>query len=94
MAKGKYKNHLFQFAFFPKYEESIEFLATTLADNENWNYSGSRTKKFPILKSYLEFTFRKLSSEKKIAFTSDNSHACFNTGLVTENLEDIYSFFE
>lgn len=51
-------------------------------------------KKYAILKNYLEFTFRKLQQEKKIKFTNNNKFACFNTGLVTDNLEDIFAYFE
>lgn len=32
--------------------------------------------------------------ENKVIYTSDNKYACFNTGLVTNNLEDIFAFFE
>jgi isocitrate dehydrogenase kinase/phosphatase len=85
---------LFDFAFFPNYNKSIEFLATKLADEEEWDFSDSKVKKFPILKNYLEHTFKKVNSEKKISFTTDNKHAAFNTGLVTENLEEIFAFFE
>lgn len=85
---------LFQFAFFPDYENSIEFLANNLASKEIWDFSDSLKKNNSILKNYLEYTFRKLKQENKIAFKPDNKFACFNTGLVTENLEDIFAFFE
>ena len=85
---------LFDFAFFPNYEGSIKYLAENLADKEEWNFLGSKPKKFPILKSYLEHTYRKLKEEKKISYTEDNKHACFNTGLVTSNFEDIFAYFE
>ncbi len=94
MAKKQFNSELFKFAFFPNYDSAITFLADTLADKEAWDFSDSATKNNSILKNYLEFTFRKLQQEKKIAFTSDNKFACFNTGLVTENLEDIFAFFE
>ncbi|MBI5214731.1 MAG: DUF3825 domain-containing protein [Ignavibacteriae bacterium] len=90
----QFNSELFKFAVIPNYEKSIEFLAETLADPEEWDFSDSTTKNYSILKNYLEFTFRKLQQEKKIVFTKDNVHACFNTGLVTMNLEDIYAFFE
>lgn len=93
MAKT-FNSELFKFAFFPSYENSIIDLAENLAQKEDWDFSDSASKKYSILKNFLEFTFRKLQEEKKIAFTSNNSYACFNTGLVTENLEDIYAFFE
>ena len=94
MAKKQFNPELFKFAFFPNYDSAITFLADTLADKETWNFSDSTTKNNSILKNYLEFTYRKLQQEKKIAFTPDNKFACFNTGLVTENLEDIFAFFE
>ncbi len=94
MAKKQFNSELFKFAFFPNYDSAITFLADTLADGEAWDFSDSATKNNSILKNYLEFTFRKLLQEKKVAFTSDNKFACFNTGLVTENLEDIFAFFE
>lgn len=85
---------LFDFAWFPSYERNIEFLAVNLADAEDWDFSDSKVKKYSILRNYLEHTFRKLKQENKIAYTQNNSYACFNTGLVTKNLEAIYAFFE
>lgn len=94
MAKKQFHSELFKFAVFPNYENAITFLSGTLADNEVWDFSDSTSKNNSILKNYLEFTFRKLQQEKKVVFTKDNKFACFNTGLVTENLEDIFAFFE
>lgn len=94
MAKTTFNSELFKFALFPNYDNAISFLADTLADKEDWDFSDSSSKNNSILKNYLEFTFRKLLQEKKVRFTSDNKFACFNTGLVTENLEDIFAFFE
>jgi hypothetical protein len=95
MAKSTtFNSELFKFALFPGYDNSIRFLAETLADNEDWDFSDTVNKRHTILRNYLEFTFRKLLQEKKVAFTSDNKFASFNTGLVTDNLEDIYAFFE
>jgi hypothetical protein len=94
MAKAAFTSELFKFALIPNYENTISFLADTLADREDWDFTDSATKTNAILKNYLEFTFRKLLQEKKIVFTSNNQFACFNTGLVTENLEDIYAYFE
>ncbi|MBS1626147.1 MAG: DUF3825 domain-containing protein [Bacteroidetes bacterium] len=93
MAKT-FNSELFKFALFPAYDKAIDYLATSLADKEDWDFSDSTNKNHGILKNYLEFTFRKLVQEKKVCFTPDNKYACFNTGLVTENLEDIFAFFE
>ena len=88
------KNYeLFKFAFFPDYNKSIKYLAEILT-KEDWDFSDSSTKSYAILKNYLEYTFRRLKEEDKIQFTNDNKYTCFNTGLVTSNLEDIFAFFE
>jgi hypothetical protein len=89
-----FNSELFKFAVIPNYNDSIRFLAETLAEREEWDFSGTQTKTYSILKNYLEFTFRKLQQEKKVVFTQDNHFACFNTGLITDNLEDIFAFFE
>jgi hypothetical protein len=94
MAKTTFNSELFKFAVFPSYENAITHLAETLSDKEEWDFTDSANKTYGILKNYLEFTFRKLLQEKKVKFTADNKFACFNTGLVTENLEDIFAFFE
>lgn len=84
---------LFNFAFFPHYEQAIEYLAT-LASKESWDFSDSTKKSHAILKGYLEHTYRRLVTEKKIIYTLNNDHACFHTGLITDSLEDIYAIFE
>lgn len=89
-----FRLELFQFAFFPNFDAIVADLAENLVAREEWDYSDSTDKNYAILKNYLEHTFRKLKQENKITFTPDNKFACFNTGLVTENLEDIFGFFE
>lgn len=94
---------IFSFALFTKFEDSLRFLSS-LVKHEHWEYSdpekelqegnNSARYSFPILRNYLEYTFRKLKSENKIVFTDDNKFACFNTGLVTKNYEDIFAFFQ
>jgi hypothetical protein len=85
---------LFEFAYFPDWHNQIKYLAEELAADEEWDFSDSQTKSYSILKNYLEFTFRRLKSESKITYTTNNKYACFNTGLVTNNYEDIFAFFE
>lgn len=93
MSENKFiQQELFKFAFIPKYQLAIDSLAN-LADPEDWDFSDAKSKKYAILKSYLEHTFRKVRSEDKIRFTSNNEYCCFNTGLVTKNLEEIFAFF-
>ena len=64
------------------------------SDPEPWDFSDATQAKYSILKSYIEHTFRKIKSENKISFSSDNNFACFNTGLVTANLESIFALAE
>jgi hypothetical protein len=90
---SKLVSQLFEFAYFPRYDDSLIFLAG-MAAKEDWDFSTARERRHSILRNFLEFTFRRIQQEKKMAYTQDNRYACFNTGLVTENLEDIYGFFE
>lgn len=84
---------LFQFAYIPKYEDVINALAS-MADSEDWDFSDAKVKKNVILRNYIEHTFRKVKEEDKIAYSADNKYACFNTGLITKNLEEIFALFE
>lgn len=95
---------LLRFAEFISFDKALNFLGTRLALNEPWDYSDSE-KEFnhgnlaaqyymPILANYLEHTFRKIRAEDKIVYSPDNSYACFNTGLVTPNLEEIFVLSE
>lgn len=94
MLTPPFRFKIFEWAYFPTFEISIRYLAETLADEEEWDFSDTARGKFSILKSYLDHTYRKLLQEKKIVYTSDNKYACFNTGLVTNNWEEIFAFFE
>lgn len=94
MIRKRFNSELFDFAFFPNFDNAIKYLAEDLADDEKWDFSDSQEKKYPILKNYLQFTFKKLKQEGKVCYSSDNKYACFNTGLVTDNLEDIFAYFE
>lgn len=94
MTKKNYVSALFTFAYFPKYDKAIEYLAENLADPEDWEFSDASKKNYSILKNYLEHIFRKIQAEGKVTYTNNNSHACFNTGLVTRNLEPIFACFD
>lgn len=95
---------LFDFAYFPRFEENLHVLATRIALSEPWGYTNPEKElaegnnaagfNYPILRTYLEHTFRKIRSENKIVHTDDGQFACLNTGLVTPNLEDVFALFE
>lgn len=61
-----------------------------LAVQEDWDYKTKPTGRHPILVNYLFHTFDKLKSENKIEYSND--YVVFNTGLVTENQEEIFAF--
>jgi hypothetical protein len=95
---------LFYFAEFLNFEKALDFLSNRLALSEPWDYSDPEKEfnegnlaaefHFPILRNYLEHTFRKIKAESKIIYTPDKRFSCFNTGLVTPNLEEIFALFE
>lgn len=95
---------IFEFALFTRWDDNLQFLANNLAIKEEWKYShpekelreGNNSARFtfPILRNYLEYTFQKIKRETKIAYTEDGRFACFNTGLQTPNLEEIFALFE
>lgn len=95
---------LLRFAEFLNFDKSLNFLGTRLALSEPWDYSdpekeynhGNLAAQYymPILANYLEHTFRKIKAEDKIVYSDDRNFACFNTGLVTPNLEEIFILLE
>jgi Domain of unknown function (DUF3825) len=85
---------LFEFGYFSKFDDSINYLSSNMCDVEEWDFTSATTKSNSILKNYLFHTYYRLSAESKIVFTKDNGYAAFNTGLVTKNYEDIIAFFE
>jgi hypothetical protein len=84
---------LFKFAWFPNFTQSIEELKL-LAMSEKWDYNCSPTGKHPILINYIHHTFDKVEDEGKIEHDQKGEFSCFNTGLVTENQEEIYGYFQ
>src|SRR5438105_117852 len=82
---------LFGFSWFNNFRHSLQELAS-LAMNEEWDYKNSPTGNFPILFNYVHHTFTKLRSENKIECEKD--YCIFNSGLVTENQEEIFAYFQ
>ena len=81
-----------KFAYMGSWPTFLQKLAE-LALPERWDY-GQETGKYPILRSYIQYTFARLYRENKICISADQTFAAFNTGLVTRNYEDIYACFE
>lgn len=85
---------LYRFAFLGKREflaEHIQALAD-LAEKENWTTAGSDVPN-EILLNYIVHTFGKAAEEDLVLINPAKSYACFNTGLITENGEDIIALF-
>jgi hypothetical protein len=94
------KTALFDYAYIGSYsnggaesniENTLQALKT-LAMTENWEYSKTANiHPLPILYNYLIHTFIRIQEEGKIA--EKDIYSCFNTGLVTENQEEIFMLF-
>lgn len=82
---------LFKFSWFPDFNNSVEELKNS-AMHENWDYIKKPTSKNPVLVNYIHHTFDKIYHENKIEYEGD--FCCFNTGLVTENQEEIYGYLQ
>lgn len=91
------RNPLERFARLPNLDRSLRHLAENLAEKEPWDYQEKPTGAFPILHSYIFYTFERLENEDKLRFAEDSSGiklACLNTGLVTQLQEEILALFE
>ncbi len=66
-----------------------------ISQEENWEYRFAESSRdHPFLYNYLHYTFSRLLDENKIATTKDDTWACFNTGLITDNYEEVFAVFE
>jgi hypothetical protein len=89
------KEMLKKFAFWQHYLEDLKDLKNNIALEENWSFVDvPEDEEFPILKSYITYTFAKLWSEKQIGYGVDGRYCVFNTGLVNRNFQYIYAVFE
>lgn len=80
---------LYNFMLWGDYNKRMEELAA-LVLSENWNFTDKTD--YPILKSYLKYTFWKLKREGKII--ENEKYCLFNTGLFTSYYEPIYVYGE
>lgn len=72
-------------------ETKLDELAE-LAENENWTSTSSKRKN-DILYSYFTHTFERAANEDLVLINETETYSCFNTGLLTENGEDIICLF-
>jgi hypothetical protein len=94
MPEGAWPTTYYEFAFMPHKEEKLEELVST-AEPEDWDYKRTPSEHtHPILFNYIQYTYRRLAEENKIAVSVNNEWACFNSGLVTTNQEPIFLLFQ
>jgi len=78
------------------WETPYEKLAR-MSKGEEWDFHRSQFKRagqaYPILTGYLNYTILRLQKLDRIAYTSDDSRACSNTGLQTPNEKDVFATF-
>lgn len=97
---------LFSFAFVPAWYEQLYELSK-FAQPESWCFRDidldAANIDTPILERYIHQIFRKQAidfnyaesqAEADSIFYVRNEFACFNTGLQTKNLKDIYMYFD
>lgn len=83
---------LYQFGWIPDIDNQLASLAT-MAMQEDWSYRHTADHRpRPVLFSYFVHTFERIEEQDKIVTQDD--WACFNTGLVTPNQEEIFALFQ
>ena len=64
-----------------------------LAEPENWTSKNNNGHPYDILFYYVIKTFEIVMKQEKVNYSSENDFAVFNTGLMTDNGEEIYGCF-
>ncbi|MBP3556303.1 MAG: DUF3825 domain-containing protein [Thermoguttaceae bacterium] len=68
-----------------------------LALPEKWRFGDAKPApgepRFPILESYIKYTFRQLAFERKLEIAPTEDVAAFNTGLFDRKFDPIFAFF-
>lgn len=92
---NKPREMLFNYAQWPNYLSDLKLLKNQLALHENWSFRDQPDDDdFPILKSYINYTFAKAWQDKQVLLSIDGRYSVFNTGLVNRNYQYIYILFE
>lgn len=82
--------NILDWAFLGHFDTMLQDLSE-MAIPEKWDFKDQN--KYNILWSYLRYTFEKIYSERKIAYSADRQYAAFNTGLVDILYRPIYALF-
>ena len=92
MSYSKIPDDLFQLAFVGGWNEGLPELKE-MAEEEDWDFSSTSKGDNSVLKHYIRHTYGRLVEEGKIETNENGNSLCFNTGLVTENQEEIFALF-
>jgi hypothetical protein len=86
--------YFYDFALMPQFDTDIEVLSQ-MVEPEDWEYQNTEPEKQkPILRNYIYYTYERIAEEKKIAISTDEQFAIWNSGLITVNQEPVYILFE
>lgn len=99
-SKNKGKRELKKFAFFPKFQETLEIIAN-MAEPEPWIFGTESSNQYPLLENYLCNVFDRLKyeSEKlglpdRFVKDPEGTKCVFDTGLLSRKGQKIYLLFE
>ncbi|MEO5571865.1 MAG: DUF3825 domain-containing protein, partial [Bacteroidia bacterium] len=85
-----------KFSITKTWDVQIAALAN-LAQTESWSYTNFDMEPFPLLENYFMHTFENVFKQERIGYFTNKekttAYACFHTGLVSKNNEDIYGVF-
>jgi cold shock CspA family protein len=91
------RSALENFAEFDDFNRCIDALRV-IAETEPWDYIVHKKGNNPVLYSYINYTFDRIINQKKIIIGKSSKdgieYAYFNTGLVTDEQEEIYCYFK
>lgn len=92
---SKPRNMLYNYAYWPSYVDDLKELKNNVVLQENWSFKENPSDDdFPILKSYMAYTFYKLWKDKQVYVSKNEQYSVFNTGLVNRNYQYIFVLFE
>lgn len=82
---------IFDYAKVSEWDNRLSCLAA-IAEPERWCYVHVPDRSpMPVLDAYIRYTFLRVHRQGKVA--ESDSYACFNTGLLTPNQEELYGVF-
>ncbi len=81
---------------FTDYNLALQDLAENISEQEDWDYIENKQYGFPILKSYINHTFKRVIAQDKLKEGKSSYgelYASTNTGLVDDFQNEIFAYF-